>query len=160
MTYTENSFSISVYHQSFTLSLPPHARSCCPACQKMTAFYNLLNCVLNLCSDSHWLNSELQYLKAVAIDRGYDPSIVHSALFKLQHPPCSNSHKSPSSNNSIILLFFPKSSLYKILSQFVFRIIFTLAYELTLSKLKNPIEIANSWDTYSINYQCSFTCIG
>lgn len=36
----------------------------------------------------HPHKSEIQDLKAIAIDRDYNPSIIDAVLFKLQHP-CS-----------------------------------------------------------------------
>lgn len=51
----------------------------------MTAFYNFNHAIL-VCFDFHSLNSDIQYLKAIAIDRDYNPPIIDIAIFKLQHP--------------------------------------------------------------------------
>ena len=62
------------------------------------------------------INSEIQYLKAILLDRGYNPSIVDKALFKF-HPPHSNP------NINIILPFFSNSSfsIAKIVKQYNFK---------------------------------------
>ena len=75
----------------------------------MAAFYTFVNRALNICSDPISFNSEIQYLKAIALDRGYNPSIVDKALFKLQNPRTSHSSQS-NPNINIILPFFPNSS--------------------------------------------------
>ena len=49
----------------------------------MAAFYTFVNQALNICSDPLSFNSEIQYLTAIALDRGYNLSIVDKALFKL-----------------------------------------------------------------------------
>lgn len=109
MIRTENGFPITDYRKSFVVSLPQLARSC-------------HSCVL--CSDSHSLNSMSQ--SRCYFVRGYNPSIIDTALFKLQHSRSSNLCKSISLNNCIVLPFFPKYSFYiaKTLRQFDFRIIF------------------------------------
>ena len=52
----------------------------------MASFYSFVNRALNICSDLISFNSEIQYLKAIALDRGFNPSIVDKALFKSQNP--------------------------------------------------------------------------
>ena len=78
---TEEGFSTSVYRKHFAVSLLPHSHSCHPPSQKMAAFYTFVNRALNICSDPISFNSEIQYLKVIALDRGYNPSIVDKALF-------------------------------------------------------------------------------
>lgn len=56
----------------------------------MANFYTIVTTKLHLCSDIHSLNSEIQFLKAIAIDIGYNPSIIDTTLFKLLHPQSSN----------------------------------------------------------------------
>ena len=71
----------------------------------MAAFFAYLNRVLNNCPDPISFNSEIQYLKAIALNRGCNPSIVDKALFKIQNPRTSHpSHSNP--NINIILPFF------------------------------------------------------
>ena len=84
-----------------------------------------INHALNTCSEPISLNSEIQYLKAIAVDRGYNPSIVNKALFKLQNSCLPLSSHSNSKIN-IIIPFLPNSrfSLAKILKQHNFKIIF------------------------------------
>ena len=72
---------------------------------KKVFFYFFVNRTLNICLDSISFNNEIQYLKAIALDRGYNLSIVDKALFKLQNP--RTSHSSPSNPNiNVILPFF------------------------------------------------------
>ena len=83
---TNEGFLTSSYLKNFTVSLPSHARSCHFPCQRMAAFYTFVNHVLNICSDTILFNIEIQYLKAIALDRAYNPSIVDKVLFKLRNP--------------------------------------------------------------------------
>ena len=73
----------------------------------MAAFYTFVNRALNICSDPISFNSEIQYLKVIALDRGYNPSIVDKALFKLQNPRLSH----PSHSNSNISIIIPTDTL-------------------------------------------------
>ena len=75
-----------------------------PPSQKMAVFYTFVNRASNTGSDPTSFNSEIQYLKPIALDRGYDSSIVDKALFKLQNPRIFY----PSHSNFIMILpFFP-----------------------------------------------------
>lgn len=96
VTRTVDGFFTSVYRKSFALSLPPQARSCHPPTQIFFLFV-LLNRVIHACSGFRSLKSVIKYLKAIAIDRDYNPSIIDSVLHKLQQP------SSPKSNCVILL---------------------------------------------------------
>ena len=99
VSHTDEGFSISVYRKHFAVSLPQYTHSCHPPSQKMAVFYTFVNSALNICPDPISFNSEIQYLKAIALDRGYNPSIVDKALFKLQNPRTSlSSHSNPNIN--------------------------------------------------------------
>ena len=74
-------------HLFFAVSLSPHARSCHSPSQNMAIFYTFVNSALNICSDPISFNSENQYLKAIALDRGCNSSIIDKALSKLQKSP-------------------------------------------------------------------------
>ena len=65
----------------------------------MAGLYAFVNRALNTRSDSILLNSEIQYLKAVSLDRGYNPSIVNKAHFKVQNPHLSHSSRFNSTSN-------------------------------------------------------------
>ena len=54
-------------------------------------------------------NSEIQYLKAIALDRGNNPSIVDKSLFKLKIPRLSNPTHSYSNVNIVIPFLFLNS---------------------------------------------------
>ena len=104
---TDEGFSASVYRKNFAVFLPPHARSCNLPRQKMATFYTFVNRALNICSNPISFNSEIQYLKAIAFVRDYNPSIVDKALFKLQNPRLL--HPSwPNLNINIIIPYFSK----------------------------------------------------
>ena len=47
----------------------------------MTTFNIFVNRDLNFVSDLILFNSEIQYLKEIALDRGYNSSIVDKAFF-------------------------------------------------------------------------------
>ena len=70
VSHTDECFSTFVYRKIFTVSLPPHTRSCHPPSQKMAAFYTFNKSTLNICFNPISFNSEIQYLKAIALDRG------------------------------------------------------------------------------------------
>ena len=106
---TDKGFSTSVYRKNSFVFLSPHARSYHPPCQKMASFYSFVNCDLNVCSDPISFNGEIQYIKAIAFDRGYNPSVVDKAFFKLQNP-CVSHPSYSNSNINIRLLSFPNSS--------------------------------------------------
>ena len=58
--------------KNFALALQPHTYSCHPSSQKMAAFYTFVNHSLNICSNPTLFNIEIQYLKAISLDRGYN----------------------------------------------------------------------------------------
>ena len=73
----------------------------------MASFYTYINHVLNIGSDLTSFNSKSQYLKATALDRGCNPTVVDKALFKMKNPYISHpSHSNP--NINIMLPFFSK----------------------------------------------------
>ena len=75
----------------------------------MAVFYTFVNRALNTCSDPISFNNEIQYLKAIALDRGYNPSTVDKALFKLQNPYTSHpSYSNPNINITLLFFFFYK----------------------------------------------------
>lgn len=123
----------------------------------MIASPTFINRTIHFCSYSYTLKSEIQYLKATAIDRDCNPSITDTALFKLQLSRFSHSPQSFSlSSTNIVLSYFPKSSLHiaEILNQCDCTIIFTLVNELTFSKLNDPLVISSSSNIYSITCNC------
>ena len=89
----------------------------------MAVFYTFVNCALNICSAPISFNSEMQYLRKTALDRGYNPSIVDKAPFKLQNPRLSHTFHSNSNIYIIIPFFFqiPAFSLLKFLSSIILK---------------------------------------
>lgn len=51
---------------------------------------------IHACYDPHSFDSEIQYIKAIVIYRGYNYSIIETAEYKLQHPRSSVSNQSSS----------------------------------------------------------------
>ena len=58
--------------------------------EKMTAFYAFVNRALNICSDPVSFHNEIQYLKAIALDRSYNLLIVDKAFLQLKNPCLSH----------------------------------------------------------------------
>ena len=103
---TDEGFSKSVYCKNFAVSVPPHAHSCHSPRQKMASFYTYINHVLNIGSDLTSFNSKSQYLKATALDRGCNPTVVDKALFKMKNPYISHPSHSNPNINTFYLFFF------------------------------------------------------
>ena len=88
----------------------------------MAAFYTFVNRPLNTFSDPISFNNEIQNLKAIALDGGYNPSIADKAPVKLKNTRTSHpSHSNP--NIYTILSFFqiPVSLLLKFLNIIVLK---------------------------------------
>lgn len=98
---------------------------------------------MHIHSDSHSTNFMFWNIKAIAINSSFNLSTTDAALFKLQNLCFSRFFKCSSISNICISLHcFRKSSFYvvEILEQNDLKIIF-ITNKLTLSKLKDPIEI-------------------
>ena len=54
--------------------------------KKNSVFYTYVYRAFNVCSDSFLLRKELNYLKSVAIKRGFSPSIINQAVKKFTKP--------------------------------------------------------------------------
>lgn len=80
----------------------------------------------------------------------YSSPVSHARLIQLLSPILD------------LFIYFPKSSflIVKIHKQYDFKRIFTSANKLTLSKLKKPIDISNSWSICSITSHCGPFYIG
>lgn len=77
-------FSTSLFRKIFAVLFPPPSYPLLPFPRsKIIAFYTYVNRVINICSNQATFNSELQYDKAVVIDRGCNPSIIDKAFTKL-----------------------------------------------------------------------------
>ena len=105
---TDEDFLTSVCSKKSTVSLCPHASSCNPPSQKMDAFCTFVNRVLNISSNTISFNNEIQCIKAIDLDSGYNDSIVNVNL-ELQNNRVSHlSHYN--SNLNIAIPYSPKSS--------------------------------------------------
>jgi hypothetical protein len=155
-------FQTTVYRKPFAVCLPPHNRSSHPPNQKLAAFNTFIFRAINICSTSELLTSELIYLKAVALDRGYSTSIIDSIYKKFTKPNRSMKISDSNSNIPLVLPFYPKISqqIAKILKRFDFNVIFSPVKKVRFSNLKHPIDNLNCWGIYSISCQCGLSYIG
>lgn len=72
----------AIYRKPFSVSTFPHNRSGHPMSQKMSSFYTLVYRALHISSNETYLQSELDFLRLVATDRGYSPDVVGKAYKK------------------------------------------------------------------------------
>ena len=85
LSRTDEGFSESA------VSLPSHVLSFNLHNQKMrSTFYTVVNRSFNICSGPISFNTEIQYVKAIALDRGYNLSTADKAIFKFQIPRLSH----------------------------------------------------------------------
>ncbi|XP_042900825.2 uncharacterized protein [Parasteatoda tepidariorum] len=162
VTRNDNSFHTTVFRKPFPVSLPPHYKSSHPPNQKLASFRSFVYRVVNICSNNDLLDAELNYIKAIAHDRGYSPNIIdniHRNLTKQSH---ADKPSKEFSNNLVILPYFPKISrqVANILKKFDFNIIFSPINKIKFSNLKQPIDSQSSWGIYQINCQCGLSYIG
>ncbi|KFM63777.1 hypothetical protein X975_23809, partial [Stegodyphus mimosarum] len=90
VTSNTSNFSTTVYHKPSSVCLPPHFKSCHlggGTKKKLASFYSYVFRVLQVCSSKLSLDEKLNYLKAIAIDRGFSPNIINQAVknFSSQH---------------------------------------------------------------------------
>ena len=116
---------------------------------------------INICSKPDLLQSELDYLRAVAIDRGFSPAIIDRCVRKFSK--INNSSFKPELNKGLVVLpFYPKIS-YKIssiLKKFDFFTVFSPVNKLCFSNLKDSRIPSNNWGIYKISCQCGLSYIG
>ena len=155
-----NRFSTAVFRKNFAISAPPHALSNHAPSQKIAAFYTYVYRALKICSDDSILSKELNYLKSLALSRGYNPSVIDKALNKFNKPQCSVSHSSNSQTISVVLPFYPSISfkISKILSRFGFKVSFTPVNKIKFSSLKDSVPTENRFGIYFI--PCSSCNLG
>jgi len=154
-------FITTVYRKPFAVCLPPHSLSSHPSNQKLAAFKTYIYRALNICSTSEFLTSELNYLEAIDLDRGYSPGVIDSIYKKftklriLEKP-------SKSLKNLVVLPFYPKVSfqIAKVLKSLNFSIVFSPVNKVEFTDLNDPIDSFNSWGIYKISYQCCLSYVG
>lgn len=111
----------------------------------MAAFYTFINRAIHICSDSHSFKFEIQYLKGIAINRGFNHSIIDNAFLKLQHPRSSSLLQSFSlSNISLYYLTFlnPAFSLLIFLGNMILKYLLSINSKIQMSYLTHRISIA------------------
>ena len=155
-----DSFTTTICRKPFSVSLPPHNKSCHPPNQKIAAFNSFVFRALNICSNKILLEKEINYIKAIAIDRGYSTKVIDHIIRKFSKPRKAKKHTD--SKNTILLPFFPKIShqIANILKKFKFVTIFYPTNKIRFSYIKDPIETKNNWGIYEISCQCSLKYIG
>lgn len=83
----ESHFQTFIFRKSFAMLIPPYVLLNQPSKQKMASFYTYVYCMLLICSDMDPLSIELNYLKLVAINRSFDPSIIDKSFTSLPISP-------------------------------------------------------------------------
>lgn len=164
-----NHIETSVYRKPFSVTTIPHNRSSHPLSQKMSSFYTLIYRALHICSNETYLNSELDFLKLVALDRGFNPNVVDKARQKFissNDVAKRTTLKAFDKNNPIVCLpFYPILS-SKIANNFkttyncniAFRPIKKIAD--LLKSLKDPIKREDKPGIYSFKCECNKEYIG
>ena len=106
----------------------------------MAAFYTYFYRALHICSDPSNLSNELNYLKSLALSRGYNPSVIDKALTKFKKPKHSVCH-SDLCLNPAVLPFYSSISfkISKIFSWFDFKVCFKSLNKIKFYPLKSTI---------------------
>ena len=156
-----STFETSVYRKPFAVSLPPHFNSSHPPKQKFAAFNTYVHRAIKICSNQDLLNAELNYLRAVAIDRGFSPKIVDRAVTKFSTPR-DRKPISDSVHNLAVIPYYPivSSKIAKILKKFNFKTVFVPINKLKFTNTKDKIPVLNNWGIYQIFCQCGLSYIG
>ena len=115
-----STFINCVHRKPFSDLCPPHALSNYPD-NKKNAFYSYVYRALNIWSDSSLLKKELNYLKSIAIKRGFNPSVLIKVL--------------KNSPNLLAILLFLMILKLNLITQLLFP--FIPLYVLNLPKLSN-----------------------
>ncbi|XP_054709828.1 uncharacterized protein LOC129219457 [Uloborus diversus] len=162
ITKSNDEFMTSVFRKPFAVTLPPHKCSSHPPNQKLASFKAFVFRALNICSSSNSLSAELSYLKAVAFDRGYSPSIIDSIYNKFIKPSHSEKVSASSASYTIVLPYYPKVShqVAKILKKFGFDTAFSPVNKIKFTNLKDPIDCHSNWGIYSISCKCGLGYVG
>jgi hypothetical protein len=131
----------------------------------MSAFIGFVFRALNICSDDSTLKAELLYIKSVAVDRGFNPQIVDSAVKKFCRPKFPSflmSKEDFQSRDLCLLPFVPKlsSKISGILRRFNIRTVLIPPNSIQFSNLKDEIPLSLSWGIYQIPCQCGKSYIG
>ena len=135
-------------HPLGNVSLPPNVSSNHPRQQRVSAFYTYANRALRICPDYSSLNSETNFLKYLALSRGYNPSIIDRAVWKFGKSRVSSSIDASAFN--VVVLYFFSSLCYKVsnlLSRFGFRVVFR-PVKFNFPSLRDPISVENRWSVY------------
>nr|XP_042900825.1 uncharacterized protein LOC107445882 [Parasteatoda tepidariorum] len=138
VTRNDNSFHTTVFRKPFPVSLPPHYKSSHPPNQKLASFRSFVYRVVNICSNNDLLDAELNYIKAIAHDRGYSPNIIdniHRNLTKQSH---ADKPSKEFSNNLVILPYFPKIS--RQVANILKNVMFCILFRPKVSVLKRIIQ--------------------
>ena len=108
------------------------------------------------------MNSELIYLKAIAIDRGYSTNVIDHAVKKFSNPLNKRSRNISEHKNLVVLPYYPKIShqISNILRKFKIHSIFAPVNKLKFTCLKDPVPTLNNWGIYEISCQCGLSYIG
>ena len=155
-------FSTSVYHKPFAVCLPPHASSGHPEAQKRSAFLFFIDRAFKFCSTPKSLNSELNFIRSVAINRGFSLDWLEGIVRKVRMSRQKRVDPEPRTTTNICLPFVPGIShqVSNILRRFKFSVTFQPVNKLRFSVLKDPIPNTCHWGIYQIKCRCGSFYIG
>lgn len=157
----DTKFLTTVYRKPFSVSLPPHFRSNHPPKQKLAAFNTLIFRAHNICSNKDLFYNEINYIKAIAVDRGFPCNIVDRILLKFSRAVIPS--KVEKEFSGVVVLPFCRqvsAKISRILNKFNFKVVFSPINKLSFSILKDPINLHNSWGIYRIYCECGLSYIG
>lgn len=158
-------FSTKVFRKECTILRPPHSSSSHPFSQKMSAMYSFVLRAINLCSEQSSLLDELNFLKSMASDRGFNPSVIDKAVKKLtRNKPVSTLTRFSSYRTvpTITLPFFGRLStkFANVLKQFSFQVVYRPVNKLQFIPTKDPVPASRHWGVYRIPCECGLEYIG
>lgn len=164
-----NHLSFDIYRKPFAVANPPHVTSNHPWAQKMSFFYTLVYRAYRICSSPALIKQEISTLKEIAINRGYDPTIVDNAVRKYNN---QNNIKLTTSlctfksnpDKYITLPFIPRISnkIGTMFNKFKIKVSYQPLNKMQsiLSNYKNKIPDSQKSGIYSISCQCHLVYIG
>ena len=123
----------------------PFSLSNHPPQQKEASFYIYVQRALHISSDPSNLLNELNYLKSLALSRGYNPPVIGKTLNKFKKPEKKYFYNSDPCLNPIILPLYSLLSfkISKTISRFRFKVSFRPVNKIKFSSPKELIPIEN-----------------
>ena len=135
-----NGLVFDIFHKPTHTDTTIHNTSLHPYSQKLASFYTYIHRLINLPLSKENFEKELNLIKQIAVNNGYDPSLIDSILHKKQYKKCISSiyPTFPTTNKRFQVLTFigePSLDITKLLSKFDLNIAFK-----TCNNLSNFIK--------------------